>query len=162
MIIEKTFHNHESIQATKTRLSNLSSLPRQLKGVRHASVTADGIGHFEFHAGLGFHASVDLAEVESDDPNQALFRSENGNVKVAGLIEYIAIRDDLTEVVLTLDYTIQSPVHRVVDLLTGTMDRFLVRQLRELQTIWSGESGSRAESRSRRSAPQFAPTPRYA
>jgi carbon monoxide dehydrogenase subunit G len=164
MIIEKTFHLNESIQAAKTRLSNIGSFRRHLAGMKKAYVTADGVGHFEFETGAGFRGHVDVAEVASDNPDQTLFKSYDGNIDLVGVVEYFAIRPNLTEVTLTIDYKIKSPMFRVIDLLTGTMDRFLNRQLRNMQRYFLSRARAKAAMRFDSYVPMdagFEQTPRF-
>jgi hypothetical protein len=133
MLLQKTFHIHKDISATKTRLANLQYYRRHLEGVEKAVITADGVAQFEFVAGNGFHGHFVTAELPTEDANQVLFQTTAGNVEIAGLIEFFEVRADLTEVQLTAEYTIKSPVHRLLDRLTGGIERFVNSQLRRLQ-----------------------------
>ena len=138
MLIQKVFHVHQNTEETKTRLANLHGYRRELEGFRKAVVTADGVGHFDFTTGNGFEAQFSAAELPSEDPDQVLFQSTEGNIEVAGMIEFVAIRENLTEVQITLDYTIKSPIHSILDAVTASVDRFVNQQLRRIQGHFEG------------------------
>ena len=96
-------------------------------------VTPEGKAHFVFRLPWGFRAEVELVRMPGETPGQTLFRSGRGNIEVLGALEYFAIRPNLTEVVLTLDYTIIPLVCRFIDSLNHSIDRFLNRQLERLE-----------------------------
>ncbi|MEA3187959.1 MAG: hypothetical protein QOD99_1789 [Chthoniobacter sp.] len=138
MLIEKTFHVHQPIHETRARLATMASYRRQLDRVTKAVITADGIAQIRFEPGLGYTLNIDLVEIPSAESDRTMFRSVGGNVEVAGMIEYFAIRENLTEVVLTLDYELKAPLARVVDSVTSVIDRFLNDQLRRMQAHFEG------------------------
>ena len=138
MLIQKIFHVHVGLEAAKAQLTNLRACRRLFEGVTAATVGPEGNSHVEFETGNGFAASVDLAPLASDDPNQVLFRSVGGNIELAGMVEYVPVREHLTEVQLTVDYAIKSPVHSVFDAVTSSVDRLLNRQLQRLQPHFTG------------------------
>ncbi len=138
MFIQKTFHIHQNIDETRAGLANIGAYKRDLEGVNKASVTADGIGRFEIETPSGTSVSVDLVEIISDDENKKYFRSVRGNVEMAGMIEFFAIKENFTEVVLSLDYEITSSWQRVYDVLTGAFDTFLNEQLQRIQSFFDG------------------------
>ncbi len=138
MLIQKTFHVRDGLDRTKARLRDFPSYRRSLEIVDVSSLLGCQPLRFAFVSGNGFRANVELETLDSENPNQTLFRSTGGNMSVAGLVEFIAIRDDLTEVQLTIDYSVTSPIHSVLDAVTGTIDRFVTRQLRRLQATLAG------------------------
>lgn len=133
MLLQKVIHTHQSLDDTKALFAKPGS-------------SADAISHCEFSIGHGFRARFDLVLLPSDDSNQLLFRSESGNVRIAGLVEFLPVRDHLTEVQLTLDCTIMHPIHRLLAAITGSVDRFVNRQLRSLE---AGAAIGRASKASR-------------
>ena len=137
MLLQKIFHVHRNLAETKAQMTNLHNFRRHLEGVNKATVTADGIAQFDFNAGK-FHGHFVAVELPTEDPNQVLFKSTAGNVDVAGLIEFFEIRPGLTEVQVTAEYSISSPLHHLVNLFTAGFDRFLNRQLRRLQCALDG------------------------
>ncbi len=146
MLIQKTFHLQMAQEAAKESLTNLAGYKRQFVDVENAALTVDGVAHFQFQLPYGFHGKVDLAEVPGVNPAQTLFRSQGGNVEVLGVLEYFQIKPNLTEVVLTLDYTIVPPVFRLIDYLSSSIDRFLNRQLERVETYFARSSpGIRAD-----------------
>lgn len=138
MLLQKIIHVHQGIEETKRRLANLHNYRRHFEGVQKALITADGVAQFDCTVANGFRAHFVLVELPTSDENQVFFRSTAGNMEVAGLIEFFEIRPGLTEVQLTLEYSIKSPVHSVVDRLGGGVERFVNRQLRRLQAVLDG------------------------
>lgn len=134
MLIQKTFHLHMLQEAAKAQLGNLPGYRRQFAGVELAVLTPEGGAHFVFELPWGFRADIELVRLPCENPAQTLFRSMGGNVEVIGVLEFFQIRPNLTEIVLTLDYTIGSPVFRMIDRFGHGVDRFLNRQLERLET----------------------------
>ena len=106
--------------------------------MNHATITADGVGHFELKTLSGHTLFADVAEVPDETPDQLIFCSIGGNMQVNGTLEFFEIRENVTEMVLTLDYYIESPLHRVMDRVTSGMDRFLNRLLMRIQMHFDG------------------------
>lgn len=133
MLIQKTFHLHFMQEVARARLANPAGYRWRFVGVEVAEVAADGKAHFVFRLPCGLRVDVELVKLPGENPAQTIFGSSRGNVAVLGVLEYFPIRPGLTEVVLTLDYTICSPVFRLMDYLTHSVDRFLNRQLERLE-----------------------------
>lgn len=138
MLLQKIIHVHQGIEETKSRLANLHSFRRHFEGVQKALITADGVAQFDCTIANGFRAHFVLVELPTSEENQVFFRSTAGNMDVAGLIEFFEIRPGLTEVQLTLEYSIKSPFHGIIDSITGGVERFVNRQLRRLQAVLDG------------------------
>jgi hypothetical protein len=141
MLIQKTFHLQMTQAIAKQRLSYLHGYGHQLVDVEEAALEGDGMAHLRFRLPYGFRGCIDLEEVPGVNPAQTLFRSQGGNVEVLGVLEYFEIEPRLTEVVLTLDYTIESPLFRLIDYLSNGVDRFLNRQLERIENYFSRSSG---------------------
>lgn len=133
MLIQKTFHLHLVREEAQARLLNLAEYCSELAGVETAARTPDGAAHFIFRLPWGFRADVELVALPGDFPGQTLFRSRRGNIDVLGVLEYFQIRPTLTEVVLTLDYTIGPLCARWIDRAAHGLDRFLNRELAALE-----------------------------
>jgi hypothetical protein len=89
-------------------------------------------------------------ELPAEEDHQLLFKSTAGNVEVAGLIEFYEIRPELTEVQLTLEFSITSTFHSVINGLTAAFEHYLNRQIRRLQAALNGAPiPVRQENRSR-------------
>lgn len=138
MLLEKIFHLHQPIYETRSRLVALAAYRRQLDRVSKAVITADGVAHFRFEPGLGYTLFVDLVEIPNETPERILFHSVGGNIEMAGAIEYFAIRENVTEVVLTVDYHLNASLARAVDSLTKVVERFFDVQLRRMQAHFEG------------------------
>ena len=129
VLIQKTFHLHLLLEEAQARLQNLEGYRRQLAGVETADSTPEGGVHLVARLPWGFRADVELTPLPSEHPAQVLFRSTRGNVDVLGVLEYFQVRPGLTEIVLTLDYTIGPWCSRWIDRLAHGLDRFLNREL---------------------------------
>lgn len=138
MRIQKTFHILLPIAQAQAGLANIHSYRRYLEGVTHASMTADGEARIDFDAGNGFNASLDVREVPADEPDMVLFGSTGGDMEMVGVLEFFAVKENLTEMTLTLDYTIQSRLYSAIDFLTSFMDRFVNRQISVIQAHFQG------------------------
>jgi hypothetical protein len=130
MLIQKIFHVRLGLPETKSFLERIQKDPEWLQDVAVAPCEEDRAARLDFTTGNGFHAQLNLVTLPSDDPDRTLFRSSGGNVEVAGMLEFVPIRDSVTEVQLTIDYAIKSPFHRLLDLVTASLDGFVNRQLR--------------------------------
>jgi len=147
MLIQKTFHLHFVQEVAKARLANPAGYRWRFVGVEIAEVMPEGRAHFVFRLPWGFRVDVELVQLPGENPAQTLFRSSRGNVAVLGVLEYFPIRPGLTEVVLTLDYTITSPFCRFIDYLGHSIDRFLNRQLERLEIHFDQpQEGIRADT----------------
>lgn len=138
MLIQKIFHVHQNLEETKVRLASVRGYRRALAGVEKAVITADGVGQFDFALSHGLHAHFVLVELPTPDPDQVLFRSTAGNMHLSGLIEFFPIKDDLTEVQITVQYAFKSPMHAIIDAMSHTVEQFLHQQLRRLQAHFDG------------------------
>ena len=147
MLIQKIFHVRQDLDETKARLSNFHSYRRVFEGVNASLPPEDGIARFQFVTGNGFRADVELSEMGTEDSNQTLYQSTDGNMDVLALVEYFPIRKGLTEVHLTLEYTLRSHMHSVLDAVTASVDRFINRHLRRLQMHLSGSARAPQEPR---------------
>ncbi len=140
MLIQKVFHVHRNSAETKAALTGIRLFRRAPAGDKKAVLTVDGVGQFDCEMPTGFRAHCILAELPASDPNQALFHSVEGNLEVAGLIEFIPIRENLTEVQLTLEYSIKSTFHTALDYVTHSTEHFIDRQLERLECWLDGSA----------------------
>jgi hypothetical protein len=147
MLIQKTFHLGMKGEIARGKLLNLREYRNELVDVEQATVDAEGVAHFDFHLSYGLRGKVDLVRAPGDNPAQLLFRSRGGNLDVLGVLECFEIKPDLTEIVLTLDYSFISPVARLVDYLSRSMERFIDEQLERIETHFARPiTGMRADS----------------
>jgi uncharacterized membrane protein len=138
MFIQKVLHIHRSLDETRANLSKLSSFRPQLPGVETAVITGDGTGQFDCTLPHGLRVHCVLVELPTPDPNQVLFQSTTGNVELSGLIEFEAVRDNLTEVQITMEYGFKSPMAAVCDRLSRCVEEFFLRQLSAAQVQVEG------------------------
>lgn len=138
MFIQKVLHIHRSLDETRAQLSNLASFRRQLPGVEKAVITEDGVAQFDCVLPRGLRVHCVLVELPTNDPNQLLFQSTTGNVELSGLIEFTPVRENLTEVQITMEYTLESPMAAVCDRLFRCVEQFFHRQLAAAQVQVEG------------------------
>jgi uncharacterized membrane protein len=157
MLLQKTFHLHQSIDEARATLTDLQNTRNLLSGIRQAAVTAEGTLSVECAMSRGLLAKVEIAGLPTDEEDQMLFRSVAGNIEVAGLVELYEVRPNCTEVQLTLDYTLKSSVHRFLDATAGVVDRYVNRQLALLEQQHACERTVRTPVRYRQGfTPQLA------
>ncbi len=138
MLIQKVFHVHLPISEAKEALANVHFYRRHLEGVKKAVLTSDGVGQFDCEMPNGYHAHCVLVELPTEEPNISLFQSTAGNLEVSGLVEFVPVRDNFTEVQLTVEYTFKSTIHALVDAMTNGAEQFLNRQLARLESWLDG------------------------
>ena len=90
---------------------------------------------------IGGPDSLELEFLPTDDEHQVLFHSTGGEVELCGLMELLPVRDRLTEVQLTLEYEIQSPLRRLLDRLLGVMHRRVDRQILDMKRQMDADGG---------------------
>lgn len=131
MLIHKIFHLRQPVTEARERLRELGTFSSSEKDfdVHCARIEPEGIGRLEFNGRQGERVSADIEEVPGDDPNRILFRSVEGTVELAGIIELYQIRPNLTEAVLTVEYEALSPLKKALEAMSIALDRFLNRQL---------------------------------
>ncbi len=135
MLIFKIFHLRQPVTEARERLRELgafSGAENDLE-VRCSRVEGQGVGRLEFKGRHGQRVSVDIEEVPGDEPDRILFRSVEGAVELAGMIELFGIRPNLTEAVLTVEYEAVSPLQKAMEAMSVAMDRFLNRQLARIE-----------------------------
>ncbi|HEV7405480.1 MAG TPA: SRPBCC family protein [Chthoniobacteraceae bacterium] len=138
MFIQKVLHIHRSLDETRAQLANLAGLRRRLPGVETAVITEDGTGQFDCALPRGLRVHCVLVELPTADPNQILFQSTTGNVDLSGLLEFTPVRENLTEVQITLEYGFKSPLAAICDRLFRCVEAFFLRQLAATQVQIEG------------------------
>jgi uncharacterized membrane protein len=138
MFIQKVLHIHRSLNETRAQLASLASFRRQLPGVATAVITQDGVGQFDCALPRGLRVHGVLVELPTADPNQILFQSTTGNVDLSGLVEFTPVRDNLTEVQITVDYGFKSPLAAMRDRVFRCVEQFFLRQLAAAQVQVEG------------------------
>lgn len=156
MLLQKTFHLPAFREAAQARLANLRDYHQQLTNMEVTVVSGEGRAHFVARLPGGFRADVELVRVPGGNSAQTLFRSSRGNIEILGVLEYFQIRPGLTEVVLTLDYTIEPRFFRWLDWVAHNMDRFLNRELAHVEAAFCSTGRSR---RARADSPAKAQPP---
>jgi hypothetical protein len=142
MFFHKVFHIHQPLAETRRQLTQLATFRSRLPGLKKAIVSADGVAEFECEVDQQLDLQAVLVELPTDDANQLLFRSTVGNVRVAGMLALCPIKPGVTEVQLTVDYTLHSLVARALEFCTKRVERYVESALRSLQECLNGNDGA--------------------
>jgi hypothetical protein len=127
MLIQKVFHVRQSVDKAHARLSDFRYFGDRFGGV--------------------LRGSYDLELLPTDERYQVLFRSTGGDMELCGLMELLPIRDHLTEVQLTMEYEIQSPLRRTLNRLLGIVSRRVHREILEMKRQMDEEGARQAPAR---------------
>ena len=138
MMLHKIFHMNQSVNETKRRLANLSSYRHHLDGVEKADLSDNGMSHWQLLLPLGFRADFVLSEVASDEPNTVVFKSVDGDLEIMGMVSFHAVKNNLTEVDLVVNYESSSPLFKMLDRMLNVGDHFLINQLRRVRAHFEG------------------------
>lgn len=138
MMLHKIFHMNQSVGETQRRLANVASYRHHLDGVEKVDVSANGMSHWSLQLPLGFRADFVLTEVPSDEPNTVVFKSVDGDLEVMGMISFHAVKNNLTEVDLVVNYESSSPLFKLMDRMLNVGDHFLINQLRRVRAHFEG------------------------
>jgi hypothetical protein len=142
MLIYKTFHLPLARDEAKNRLRQIKNHWRRFSGLEQFTLTHDGQLRLSVRLPFGFKAECELEELASTKPEQTLFRSNRGNVEVVGVVDFIEIRPHLTEVAVTLNYTIMENWYQTLDWLTRCVERFVGQKLEQLEALLSKKGGA--------------------
>jgi hypothetical protein len=137
MLIHKIFHLHQPLAQARETLRDLPSFQSSENGVEITCTRLNphGRARLEFKTRqaptLGTIGTIttEIEEIPSQAPNQILFRSAEGGVELAGMLELFPIRQHLTEAVLTVDYGAVSSLQKAIEAMSMALERFVNRQL---------------------------------
>ena len=93
----------------------MSSYRHHLDGVEQADVSGNGTSHWRLLLPLGFRADFILSEVPSDEPNTVVFKSVDGDLDIMGMMTFHAVKNNLTEMDLVINYESSSPLFNLMD-----------------------------------------------
>ena len=137
-MLHKIFHMNQSVSETKRRLTNVSSYRHHLDGVEKADVNENGMSHWRLQLPLGFRADFVLSEATLGDANTVVFKSIEGDLEIVGMINFHAVKNNLTEVDLVINYESASPLFNLMDRMLNVGDHFLINQLRRVRAHFEG------------------------
>ena len=137
MMLHKIFHMNQSVTETKRRLANVSSYRHHLDGVQQADFSAEGTSNWKLLLPLGFRAEFILTDARADE-NTVVFQSSEGDLKITGMVNFHAVKNNLTEVDLVVNYDSTSMLFNVLDRMLNIGDHFLVNQLRRVRAHFEG------------------------
>ena len=137
MMLHKIFHMNQSVDETKRRLANVSSYRHHLDGVQQADFSDEGTSSWKLLLPLGFRAEFMLTEANVDE-NTVVFRSTEGDLNITGMVSFHAVKNNLTEVDLVVNYDSTSKMFNLTDRLLNVGDHYLVNQLRRVRAHFEG------------------------
>ena len=137
MMLHKIFHMNQSVNETKRRLANVSSYRHHLDGVQQADFSGEGTSTWKLLLPLGFRAEFTLTEANADD-NTVVFRSTEGDLNITGIVSFHAVKNNLTEIDLVVNYESSSKVFNLLDRMLNIGDHYLVNQLRRVRAHFEG------------------------
>ena len=138
MMLHKIFHMNQSVEETRRRLANIGSYRHHLDGVEQADVNRDGSSQWRLLLPLGFRADFKLSEASAEE-NTVVFKSvDGGDLEVMGMISFHAVKSNLTEIDLVLNYESASPLFNLLDRMLKVGDHFVVNQLRRVRAHFEG------------------------
>ena len=141
MILHKIFHLHMSVDQARHRLANVQAYRHRLTDIEQVDFSGEGTSHWRVRLPFGFKAEFMLTDVCSDHGAPGwLFKSVEGNVETLGTVSFHAVRPDLAEVELLMNYEICSPLWRAVDAVFHLGERFVVKQLRGLRRHFESQA----------------------
>ena len=132
MLLQKTLHMSQSLRECKARLAS-TPYRRQFHLVTRASVTSFKTADFSFRGPLGFETHTVLLPVESDSPDQCMFESEAGNIKLMGIVDFAEIRPNCTEITFAVYYKIRNKWFAWLDWRLRLLDTFVTAELRSIR-----------------------------
>ena len=145
MLLQKTLHMSQPLAECKSRLSSIQSYRRQFVMVTKATVTSSKTVDFSFRGPLGFEAHTVLLAAETDNPNQTAFESSGGNIELMGIVDFVEIRPNCTEVTLGVHYEIKNRLFAWLDRHFRFVDAFFTSELRSIRAHFEGVAAPVAE-----------------
>lgn len=138
MMLHKIFHMNQSVEETRRRLANVSSYRHHLDGVEQADFANDGSSQWRLLLPLGFRADFTLSEASAEE-NTVVFKSvDRGDLEVMGMISFHAVKPNLTEIDLVINYESSSSLFNLLDRMLKVGDHFVVNQLRRVRAHFEG------------------------
>ncbi len=138
MLLQKTLHMNLPLPECKSRLGSLHSYRRQFLKVTRAIVTSSRTVDFSFRGPLAFEAQTVLMSVEDDSPNRYAFESVGGNIDLMGLIEFVEMRSNCTEVTIAVHYEIKNRLFAWLDRRLHFVEAFMTSELRSIRSHFEG------------------------
>jgi hypothetical protein len=145
MLLQKTLHMSQPLAECKARLASIQSYRRQFLMVTRATVTSSKTVDFSFRGPVGFQAHTVLLLVDSDLPDQYAFESVGGNISLMGIVDFIEIRPNCTEVTLAVHYEIKNKLFAWLDHRLHFVDTFVTAELRSIRAHFEGIAASYLE-----------------
>jgi uncharacterized membrane protein len=128
----------QSLAECKTRLSAIQSYRRQFVMVTKATVTSSKTVDFSFRGPLGFQARTVLLATDSDNPNQLAFESTGGNIDIMGIVDFMEVTANCTEVTVAVHYEIKNKLFAWLDRRFKFVDAFVTSEMRSIRAHFEG------------------------
>ena len=137
-MIRKIIHLHQSIEQSKQRLAYLCRFYPEATGVKAVQSRLKG-EIWKLKTPLGLTAPLQVTVNPADLQERVLFRGEDEKLKIIGILQYHAIKRNLTEIEVGIYYEVRDPFYEILDRIFKLGDRFVTRQLRKLQSHLAGD-----------------------
>ena len=137
MMLHKIFHMNQSVDETKRRLANVSSFRHHLDGVQQADFSEEGTSNWKLLLPLGFRAEFTLTGASADETTVA-FKSTEGDLQITGMVSFHAVKNNLTEVDMVVNYESSSILFNTLDRMLNIGDHYFVNQLRRIRAHFEG------------------------
>ena len=130
---------NQSVNETKRRLANLSSYRHHLDGVEKADLSENGMSHWRSARFRWVSGRISCCpKFLPRDSNTVVFKSVDGDLEVMGMVSFHAVKNNLTEVDLVVNYESSSPMFKLLDRMLNVGDHFLINQLRRVRAHFEG------------------------
>ncbi len=138
MMIRKIFHLHQSIEQSKERLAYLSSFYPEATGVKCLTSRLKG-ETWRIKTPFGLSGPLQVTVNPANFEERVLFQGEDQNLKLIGIVQYHAIRSNLTEIEIGVYYEVRDPLLGILDRIFKLGDKLVTRQLRKLRSHLAGD-----------------------
>lgn len=138
MILHKIFHLKSSVAEAKALLMDVRAYRSRLEDIHRLTQYAGGESAWTVSFPGNLTADMRIRGVKNDKDNLVLFASTEGDMTIQGMIEFVPIRDGLTQIELTVNYRLNSLVGRWADRFTHLVERFVDKQLTAVRAHFEG------------------------
>jgi len=151
MILHKIFHIKQPVAEAKAMVLDVRAYRSRLEDIHRLTQYAGDESAWTVSLPGNLTADLRIRGIKSNRDNLVLFASTEGDVQVEGMIEFVPIREGLTQVEFTINYRLNSFIGRWADRFTNLMERFVDRQLVAVRAHFEGlETSASAHRASRR------------
>lgn len=150
MILHKIFHLKQPVADAKAMLMDVRAYRSRLEDIHRLTQYAGGESAWTVSLPGNLTADLRIRGLRSDNPNLVLFASTEGDIRVQGMIEFVPIREGLTQIEVTINYRLNSFIGRWADRFTSLVESFVDRQLTAIRAHFEGLESESSTRRARR------------